>query len=498
MKNRSGEIHPWADRSAWFELENPSPFAVSLDGWQVRGIGDRSSNWMFPPGVQLAPGALLPVWADPSAAPSTTPAPHLNCAIAIDSEFEHDYSAWGLELVTPDGRIADRIQWGMQIPDQSIGRDATGSWKLLTQPSRGTSNSAAAALGAVSGIRINEWTGRDLIPGGSVVGQFSELFNPSILTVDLGGLWLGDSPGEAAVRKWRFPPLSFIGPTSHALLLPSLGGNDPARLGFNLNRGGEMLILSSDQSSIDSVAFGLGSTTRSQGRIPDGGTSISDLLPSPGGPNIAAGASTPVFYLHPRSRSVAAGGSHTLSAEAQPVTSYQWLRNGTPIPGANAAALTISPITTHDDAIYQCLAFHDAESASSAPAELTVIHNYALLAAEKSLGSPNADDDGDGVRNAIELLTGTDPLVANGAPGSIEVAGTPGNRQLLHKIRLNSRASWTRLYTDLSTDCRQWIRSEPTSIETLSIHSNGDRTVRFSFPSQSNTGQEFLRLGLDP
>lgn len=498
VKNRSGDIHPWAGRSAWFELRNPSAASISLTGWRIRGIGDDSDEWTVPAGLSMEPGAILPIWADPAAPRSTQPAAHLNCGLGIDSETEHDYSRWGLEIVTPDGRIADRITWGLQVPDQSIGRDGTGVWKLLVTPTRGTANSTAAALGPATVIRINEWTGRDIDPGGGVVSQFSELFNPSSLAVDLTSLWLGDSPGEADLRKWRFPALSFIGPASHALLLPSTGGNDPARIGFNLSRGGEMLILSNNNATVDSVSFGLASATRSLGRSPDGSSAISELLPTPGASNIPAGGPAPVFRLHPRSRSVPAGSSLVLSASALPATSYQWLRNGSPLPGANQPTFALQPLTSYDDATYHCVASNGSLSTSSAPATVTVIHNYSLLASERSLGPANADDDSDGVPNAIEFLTGSDPLVAGASAGSTTFAGTPANPLLRHTLRLNSRAAWSGLRGEISANCLIWTRNDPLSIETLTTHPNGDRTVRYTFPAASSASRAFLRLALDP
>ena len=497
VKNRTGALNPWANRSAWIELRNPADAGTTLDSWSLRGIGDKPQSWSFPSGVVIPADGHLCIWADPASAASSSNGPHVNCALGIDSEFEHDYSIWGLELVTPDGRVADRVTWGIQIPDQSIGRDSSGAWKLMSDPTFGSANSVASSLGSCMQVRINEWTGSDITLASDTTGQFGELFNTSPHPVDLSGLWLGDAPSETGTRKWQFPPLSFINGTSHALLLPSTGGNDPARLNFSLSRGGEMLILSDASATLDAVGFGLSAGAGSEGRFPDGGAGVSALLPTPGGPNVPA-ASTPVFYQHPRSRSVAAGGMFTLRAAAYPATSWQWFRNGQPVPGATSSNITLNPITSAHDGDYQCRATYGGDSTFSQTAAITVCSNYAQLAAEKSLGPANADQDGDGTPNGIELLLGTDPLVPDRGTTFTTLESDGGNLYFLQTMRINSRAAYTALATELSPNVQSWLRSDPVETTVLSTDSNGDRTLRLKFLVPPGQPRHFLRLALDP
>lgn len=448
--------------------------------------------------ASIPANGMLALWADPASAASTNPSAHLNSGIGIDSEFEHDYSAWGLELVNPLGQIADRIPWGIQVSDQSIGRDGTDTWKLLDVPTRGETNASPEVLGALAGVRINEWTGLDVALGGISTGQFSELHNASGAAVDLSGLWLGDAPSESGIRRWRFPALSFVGAGSHALLLPSSGGNDPARPNFSLNRGGEMLILSDDSNTLDSVGFGLSDGTGSEGRAPDGSVVIATLLPTPGAANVPANSPLPVFYQHPRSRSVAAGGSLTLSAAAQPASGYQWYFNGDPVPDAISPDLVLNPLTAEHEGNWQCLASNGGDTVFSQTALITVYYNYEMMAAEKSLGPADGDDDGDGTPNAIEFLTGTDPLTPDHSPSSTGIESEGENLYLLHSLRISGRAAYSGLTGELSPDFQAWLRSEPVEDNVLSTEPNGDRTMQFKFLMPPNEPRQFLRMVLDP
>ncbi len=74
--------------------------------------------------------------------------------------------------------------------------------------------------------------------------------------------------------------------------------------------------------------------------------------------------------------SAAAGKGQTvvlrITAAAVPEASYQWLKNGTPIKGATASALTLERVTTDDTGTYAARVKNDAGSAMSNGASLTI------------------------------------------------------------------------------------------------------------------------------
>jgi pectate lyase len=82
----------------------------------------------------------------------------------------------------------------------------------------------------------------------------------------------------------------------------------------------------------------------------------------------------PVFNSQPASLVVLAGSSASFTAVAggtAPI-SYQWNRNGTPIPGATSTTFSLSNVQTSDDGSYTLTATNNVGSATSNPAQLTV------------------------------------------------------------------------------------------------------------------------------
>ncbi len=249
----------------WIELEASGP--VDLAGWQLRTQSHAPRSWSFPEG-NVSAGAFHVVETD----------------LPLDETYAH----WGVELLNPVGQIVDRIAWGLQLPNQSIGRLADDQWALLASPSRGAANGDAAALGETAALRINEWFAAE---GDSVIeNSFLEIHNTSAMPVVLAGLWLSDEPSEVGRRKWQVPALSYVAPGGYATFTSDGGTSNPARFPFDIARGGEFLRLASGAAAeavIDAIGFGVQtSATQSRGRLPDGAETLSDVLtPTPGNAN---------------------------------------------------------------------------------------------------------------------------------------------------------------------------------------------------------------------
>lgn len=501
VRNFSGEINPWARRSAWIELKNPTASDIALDAWSLRSISDASGQaprWTIPSGTILSAGAHLRIWADPLAPATVSGSEQLNCALAIDSESRHDYLAWGLELLNPLGQVVDQISWGMQIDDRSIGRAPAGEWSLLDIPTPGVTNAAASLLDSSSAVKINEWTGTAIALGGNDWKEYIELYHPGTRPANLAGLWLGDDPSESGRRKWRFPAHSFISAQGYAVLLSRTGTTDPARVNFGIDGAGEMLLLSNSSSTLHSVNFGVSNSFSAAGLAPDGSSSIAPMIPTPGSSNFTSIPAQPQFYLQPRSESLAAGSSVILRVGATPVTSYQWYHNGSVLPGATQPSLALGPLTRAHDGSYHCVALDSSGSTSSNPASLTVIYNYPLLAQEKSLGSAAEDDDADGVPNGIELILGNDPLMAESGSINTALNSDVTGAFFTATFRQSSRVYWREWSGELSSDLGSWTETAPASTEVLEIHANGDKTVRWKFPIPPNETKHFMRLRMEP
>ena len=258
------------------ELYNPRATVVALGGVRIGKSG--GAQFEFPAGVTIQAGGYLSIVCDPGLA--SVPADMiLNNRFALDGD--------GGELLLLDapangGAELDRLQYGFQLSDRSIGRDTRGHWTLCV-PSFGAPNVLAPASNTAA-VRINEWLASGLPPFST---DFIELHNPEPLPVNIGGLYLTDLIYGQPFRH-RLAPLSFLAGQSYKVFLADGNPeNGPDHLSFNLNSTlGEIGLVRADGSVVDAVIYGAQRDGISQGRVPNGGPGIKFLNPpTPGAPN---------------------------------------------------------------------------------------------------------------------------------------------------------------------------------------------------------------------
>jgi hypothetical protein len=250
----------------WIELYNPSSSAVDLAGMSLNDSANNNPpKWIFPPGSIVPASGYFVVYADADA-----PASANNTGFGLKAKGG---SVFLFNKAPDTNAVLDRIDYGLQSADYSIGRVPSGStnW-MLTLPSFGAAN-VAATVGAQSALKINEWMA-DPLSG----EDWFEIYNPASLPVVLGGLRLTDTFGNP--NSYRIPALSFIGVASNAFT--RFEADDPAQplgpehVNFKLSRTGDSIYLlaSNNATVIDAVTFGLQQTGVSEGRLPDGSATI--------------------------------------------------------------------------------------------------------------------------------------------------------------------------------------------------------------------------------
>jgi hypothetical protein len=122
----------------WIEIHNPSANPVTLAGWHLTDQAGNLTRWTFPPGVQLAPGAYLVVYASGEDRLDAEGGYHTNFALLAAGEF--------LALVRPDGTIHQEFAplFPPQKSDFSYGLAPDGhSSGYFARPTPGTANGSA-------------------------------------------------------------------------------------------------------------------------------------------------------------------------------------------------------------------------------------------------------------------------------------------------------------------------------------------------------------------
>jgi hypothetical protein len=247
------------------ELHNTSDQAVDLRGWRLTDDLSRPARFVFSQNTPIAAGGYLVLQA--GGAPDGT----------LDVGFGLSRRGESLYLLRPDGSVADQISFGLQLPDQSLGRAADGSWQL-SQPTFGAVN-VPTLTGDPGNLRINEW-----LAGSETSPDFLELVSLDPLPINLGNLWISDA-GDGTPQRHAIPPHSFVAGNGFVLFgADADAGDNVLAMPFGLSLHQDSLRVSHpDGSLIDAVTYPPQTFGYSQGRSPDGTAAFTSFaIPSPG------------------------------------------------------------------------------------------------------------------------------------------------------------------------------------------------------------------------
>ena len=265
----------------WVELFNPSETDYDLSGMSLSVNRQKPGEWVFGTGTVVPAGGYLILECDPRLSAGGTITPEGKIGPALNS------SSGGAYLYNAGGQLVEWIEYGAQVPGHSIGRTESG-WVMLNSVSPGLENSAAALVGTATSLRINEWMAAPLLGD-----DWFEIYNPSDLPVDLGGLFVTDDPSLHGRTNTRIASLSYIAPRGFVLFQAD-GEVEQGRdhVNFSLSTDGEMLRLYSPTLAImDEIYYAPQVPGVAEGRFPDGGMEVA-LFPgtaTPGSANVAAG-----------------------------------------------------------------------------------------------------------------------------------------------------------------------------------------------------------------
>jgi hypothetical protein len=251
--------------SDWVELYNPSLSSVVLAGMSLSTSANTNARrWYFPPGAILPPRGYVTVQFD-----GDVPASDTNTGFGLSATGDSVY------LLNPAGvnpSIQDFVNFGLQIEEFTIGRlpDGTANW-TLTVPTYGLGN-VVAAVGDPHQLKLNEWMASPLSGD-----DWFEIYNPGSQPVPLGGLYLTDDYVVNPLKS-PIPALSYLSILTnayqqfHADNKPGAGAD---HVNFKLNASAQRLgIVDSVGHVIDGYSYGQQQAGVSEGRLPDGATSV--------------------------------------------------------------------------------------------------------------------------------------------------------------------------------------------------------------------------------
>ncbi len=243
------------------ELYYDGPAPLDLSGMSLTNNAGQPAKFVFSQGTTMEAGQYLVLYADANSADD-----------GIHLGFSLDEHGGTVLLYDRTGSLIDSVEYGLQLPDLSIGRVGIKDEWNLTVPTLGNAN-IAQPVGDPAAVRINEWLAQGDAP---FADGFVEMFNLQTSPVDLGGYLLTDDLA-AASEEGRFAPLSFF--PDHAFILPTTAPSLSMA-------GGTIVLLDSQAREIDKIVYGPQAAGLSQGRSPDGSDTIESFaLLTPGAAN---------------------------------------------------------------------------------------------------------------------------------------------------------------------------------------------------------------------
>ncbi|MBI5385083.1 MAG: lamin tail domain-containing protein [Verrucomicrobia bacterium] len=266
------------------ELHNTSGDTLDLAGVRITDDPGNPDKFIFPSNSIISPGGYKILYANN---PDGTTGYHIGFNLSQDGQSLYLY-----DRPERGGALLDSVSFGPQLTDLSIGRVASLSHQMgegqgegwaLTVPTFGGANKAAS-IGDPTRLRINEWLALGSAP---FADDFVELYNPDVLPVSLGGLYLSDEiiswPGRHQIAALSFMP----GRGYRRFLADGSPEQGPEHLNFRLDfEQGSLGLYLPNLTPIDLVMYQSQRLNVSQGRSPNGGTSIVFFdTPTPGAPN---------------------------------------------------------------------------------------------------------------------------------------------------------------------------------------------------------------------
>lgn len=320
-ENLTGITNSAGQRTAWVELYNPSSNVVSLTGLYLANNYANLTNWAFPAGASITPGAFKVIFADGQSGLSTLSELHTSFVLPggggnLALSRIHNGQPQVLDYVNYTNLVANR-SYGSFPDGQSFDRQ-----EFFYVTAGGTNNGKSLPIT----IFINEWLAdntRTLAdPADGNFEDWFELYNPGTNAVDVGGYYLTDNltnKFKSAIPNnghYVVPPKGYLLVWADDEVAQNSTNRADLHAGFALSKSGEALgLFAADGTTIDAITFGVQTSDATQGRYPDGAANIFPLaLPTPGAANFLSNTPPTLTPIGPQSVTLGQTLSFTASA----------------------------------------------------------------------------------------------------------------------------------------------------------------------------------------
>lgn len=318
----AGVVDNLGEPSAWVEIFNASSNAVTLDNYFLAdNFSSNLTQSPFPPGATLLPGEYKTVWADGQTAQSTASDWHTSFAL------EHSGQLALARVINGETQLVDHLAWRWLGADVSFGSFPDGQpvfRSALTFATPGASNVARPYP-----ITINEFSAlnanvaRD--PADLDPDDWIELFNGGLETIDLGGFYITDNPGEPTKfqvpdnGQYRIAPGGFFIIWADDETAQNIPGRIDLHVNFRLagNAGFLGVYAPDGVTPVDLLAYGPQTADISIGRYGDGGYALQSMpRATPRAPNGIPGYNSPPRFPVVNNLFIAPGQGLTAATRA--------------------------------------------------------------------------------------------------------------------------------------------------------------------------------------
>jgi hypothetical protein len=309
------------EREPWIEIYNGGTNTVDLSGYYLaNNYAGNLTQWQFPAGTTIGPGAFRLVFADGEHATETVGTTELHTSFRLPPGAG---TVALVRLVSNQPQITDYLTYTNIGPDLSYGDYPDGQpfdRQVFFDVTPGTNNSARPVP-----LFLNEWmasnTGFLFDPADTDTDDWFELYNPNNVAVDLSGYYFTDVLTDKT--KYRIPNGTVIPAGSFMFFWADneTGQNGPGRdlhVGFRLNATrSDLALYSPNGVLVDGLTFSNQTANVSMGRYADGAASLYLMTtPTPGAPNQLPAQNTAPTISPIADRTVTLGQTLTLTVTA--------------------------------------------------------------------------------------------------------------------------------------------------------------------------------------